>query len=76
LRITVTYDRVKHPVRKSGECPVCKKKVTRSTTFEATINPFNRNENGQPRTEAEIRQILRRDAERWQPNFTHEKCKE
>ena len=41
-----------------------------------TVNPFNRNpETGLPRTWAEVSERLRIQADAWQPDFTHDKCR-
>lgn len=59
-----------------GKCPVCGKPVSRSKTFESTINPFNRNEQGVPLTPAEVREQVNAKAAAWVPDFTHAKCAE
>lgn len=40
--------------KKSGKCPYCGKKATRSQRFEQTLNPFNRAADGLPKSEAQI----------------------
>ncbi len=59
------FKQVKFPATKRGKCPGCGKRLTRSTTFSMTINPFNVNAKGEPRTEAEIWHELRCKAEFW-----------
>lgn len=34
----------------SGKCPTCGKRAKRSKSFENTVNPFNRNEDGTVKT--------------------------
>lgn len=64
--------------KRTGQCPTCGKKATRSRTFEATVNPFNRNkETGEPKTWDEVRADVKAEAEAWQPEpevFEHDKC--
>lgn len=61
----------------SGKCPVCGKRVTRSRTFEMTVNPFNRNpDTGLPRTWDEVSERLHAEADAWKPDFTHSACGE
>ncbi|KKN71798.1 hypothetical protein LCGC14_0417580 [marine sediment metagenome] len=42
----IVYESVKEHRAKSSKCPFCRKPVRRSMTFEHTINPFNKNEDG------------------------------
>ena len=66
-RVSATFD-------KSGECPVCEKRVRRSRTYSQTVNPFNRNEDGTVKTSYEVWLAVRAEGEAWQPDFTHERC--
>lgn len=59
-----------------GKCPVCGKNTTRRKTFEHTINPFNKNADGQPKTYDEVRAAVNAEANAWRPNFAHAKCEE
>jgi hypothetical protein len=43
-------------------------------TFEQTINPWNKNKDGNPKTYSEIIVELDEKANNWKPDFTHEKC--
>jgi len=49
---------------KSGKC-VCGKRVTRSNTFEQTINPFNKNSKGEIKNYNEIWAELKEEAAAW-----------
>jgi hypothetical protein len=70
-----TYEEVEHPFTKTVPCRVCGKKLKRSTTLSQTINPFNRNAAGDPKTRQEIRAELKAKAETWQPvNDIHAGC--
>jgi hypothetical protein len=75
MRISYTYDSIKAQRTKRGECPICLKKVSRSRTFEHTINPWNRNKDGTVRTPEEVSICVNAEADKWIPNFTHDKCK-
>lgn len=65
--------------RRTGTCPTCGKKVTRSRTFEATVNPFNRHPvEDRPKTWDEVRADVRTEADAWDPNpevFEHTRCR-
>ncbi len=74
MRITTTFDKIKHVEKRNGKCPVCGKRVQRSQTFEETVNPYNRNEDGTVKTAHEVRQSVRRKWQAWEPNFTHWDC--
>lgn len=73
---TYRFQEIKHPVTKSVPCRAgCGKTVRRSTTLSQTVNPFNKNADGQPKTEQEIRAELKAEAEAWQPtNDIHAEC--
>lgn len=67
---TVTYTEIRRPTTKRGACPVCGKRRTRTNTFTATVNPFNRDpDTSQPRTPAQVRAVLAAKAEAWEPDF-------
>lgn len=53
----IDFQVVKVKGSKSGKC-ACGKRVTRSRTFEQTINPFNKNAAGFPKGFHEIRSEL------------------
>jgi len=63
--------------RRVGNCPGCGKKVTRSRTFEHTVNPFNcvgEGDQRRPKTWAEVAEDVRAEADAWQPDFTCQAC--
>lgn len=72
--VVETYPVVQVHAERRDRCPVCQRRVTRRTTFEATVNPFNKGPDGQPRTRDEVRAKLRVDAEAWVPDFRHAAC--
>lgn len=71
---TYQFQPVRTSRRKSGSCPVCGKRVTRSRAFEHTVNPFNRNDDGTVRTYDEVRAAVNAEADMWEPDFTHQNC--
>lgn len=73
MRYTVVYDAVKWPVTKMFTCQVCGRRGSRSKTFRQTINPFNKNAAGEPKTWSEIMVELQAAAEGWSPD-RHERC--
>lgn len=72
--VTHTFHEIVARRSKSGPCPVCGKRVRRSQTFSETVNPFNRNEDGSPKSPAEVRVSVNKKADAWEPDFTHERC--
>jgi hypothetical protein len=66
----IRYTPVKHTERRSGACPQCGKKNTRSSTFERTVSPYNKHEDGTPKTYAEVHADVRALAAKWEPDFT------
>lgn len=73
--ITYRFKAIKAWREKSGKCPVCGKRVVRKATFEHTVNPFNKNEQGEIKYESEVRRDVNIEADLWEPDFRHEKCK-
>lgn len=71
---TYTFQPVTAYRERTGKCPVCGKSVKRSKKFQCTINPFNLNERGVPRSYAEVRDQVDAKASEWIPDFTHAKC--
>ena len=74
MRYTVTYDKFTARRRKSGKCPGCGKRVTRSYTAEMTMSPFNKNPDGTVRTAAEVQRAVEAKADEWVPDFWHYGC--
>lgn len=66
---TYTFDEIRWPsgVRKL-KCRTCGKRFTRSRTFTQTVNPYNKNADGQVKTRGEIYKELRDEAAAWQPD--------
>jgi len=72
--VTHTFPEIVVRRSKSGYCHACGKRVRRSRTFSETVNPFNRNEDGAPKSPAEVRVSVNNMADAWEPDFTHERC--
>jgi hypothetical protein len=75
---TYTYEGPSRKATRKGTCPTCNKPVTRSTSFSATVNPFNRNADGSVKSRAEVAAGVEAMARAWQPEpevFEHEKCR-
>lgn len=69
------FEQVTLPAQRAGKCPVCGKRVNRRTTFWQTINPWNKDADGNPKTYDQIRIELSAEFDAWVPDFTHEKCR-
>lgn len=74
---TYTFTGPRVTTKRTGECPTCGKKATRSRTFERTVNPFNKRADGTPKGWDEVRVDVRAEAEAWAPGpevFEHDAC--
>lgn len=70
-----TFEEQKLFANKSGICPVCGKRATRSQKFWQTINPFNKTADGVAKTSVQIRAELKEDADKWRSEpVLHAKC--
>jgi hypothetical protein len=70
----ITFQSVVTSRRKAGPCPVCGKRSVRTRRFEHTVNPFNKNRDGSVKTADEVRADVHAEADKWKPDFTHQKC--
>ena len=70
----VKFEKVQARRSLLGKCDECGRYVQRRRTFEMTVNPFNRNEDGSVRTREEVKAAVVAEADAWQPDFTHEAC--
>ena len=60
---------------KSGNCPVCGKRAVRKKTFWQSVNPWNQNGNGFPKTKDEIYDEIKKEALEWRKEpVCHAKC--
>jgi uncharacterized C2H2 Zn-finger protein len=75
--VTTRFEVVKFYGEKNLPCPGCGKKTRRRRTFEATINPWNVNGMGEPKTRREVSEDLRKEAAGWkQVPERHNACEE
>lgn len=70
----ITFTQVTYPAQKSGVC-VCGKRAVRKERFWQTLNQFNKNAGGVPKTRDEILTELKDQAQLWRNRPTlHVKC--
>jgi hypothetical protein len=62
---TVRFQVIPMTVRKSVKCSSCGKRIQRQRTFEQTVNPWNKNADGEPKTVQEILEEHRVRAAEW-----------
>jgi hypothetical protein len=71
----ITFPEVALRSTKSGRC-ACGKRRQRSEKFFQTINPFNVNALGKPKSAAEITEELKQERDTWrQEPITCDQCK-
>ena len=71
----VTFGEIQLKGRKSGKCIKCGKKRLRSTTFYQTLNPFNKNKNGEVKSRHQIMKELIIERSKWMKGkITCERC--
>ncbi len=72
---TVRFQEVAVTGQKRGKCPGCGGTAERQQRFYQTINPFNRNADGRPKTQPEIVAELRAQVEAWKAEpVRHVRC--
>lgn len=77
--ITERYTGPSVKATRKGHCPICDKPVTRTRTFTATVNPFNRRPDGAPKTWEEVAADVAAKADAWSPEpavFEHDACRD
>jgi hypothetical protein len=62
----VKFKVMKATARRIVKCK-CRKTATRSKTFEFTVNPFNKNEDGSVKNADEVQRQAQEQADKWQP---------
>lgn len=71
----VVFEVVSLSQRKTGKCAICGKPAVRSIKVEYTINPYNRNADGMPKTREEVRADVRAELDRRLAEpLKHAKC--
>lgn len=76
-RVIHHFQEVVYKATKKGICPVCGKHATRTSgkRFMQTLNPFNTNADGKPKTRQEIMDELRAKSAVWKLGAVyHVKC--
>jgi hypothetical protein len=69
------FREIKYQASKNLPCPGCGKKLRRQRTFGQTLNPFNKNADGQVKTELDIVRELHATAAEWETEpETHDTC--
>lgn len=74
---TYRFQQVKTKATRRGKCPSCGKSVARTRVFMNTVNPFNRNADGVPKSYGEVFADVRDEAAAWAPSasyFEHDAC--
>lgn len=76
VHTTYRYEEIKHTEKRKLSCRNCDKTFTRQTTFTQTINPWNKNVEGEPKTRSEIWTELEEQGKQWEPEDICTKCKD
>jgi len=77
MRTKITFERVKLSTYKTGYCKKCGKYITRSKTFDQTINPFNKLSDGTIKNRDDIFQELLKEAQQWKSEpVIHARCEQ
>lgn len=63
---TIRFDEVKATRERTFECAGCGKRIKRQKTDWATINPWNVDENGNPKTYEQVRKDVSRKLDKWE----------
>jgi hypothetical protein len=73
--VRIIFRSIGYSAKKTGKCIVCGKQCSRSNKFYQTQNPFNKNANGEIKTEDEIYKELGIEEKLWRKSpMMHEKC--
>jgi len=74
-RTKITFEVVKLSTYKTGYCKKCGKYITRSKTFDQTINPFNKLPDGTLKNRDDIFQELLEESKQWKSEpVIHARC--
>lgn len=71
------FEEVRRTAKKRVPCEGCGKKLNRQTTFSQTINPFNKNADGDPKSYREIWDELGAECREWEADtegYYHLSC--
>lgn len=72
--IRETYRKMRYPARKYGECKSCGKRIKRQRTFWHTVNPFNKNADGFPKSPSEVWQDVKAEGLAWEKERLDDQC--
>lgn len=70
---TYTFRKMQTYRERRFTCEVCGRRAVRKQTFWQTVSPFNRREDGTPKTPQEVLDAVQAQADAWWPT-RHEKC--
>jgi len=71
----VQFDKIGFHSKKSGKCPGCGKRATRSKEFYQTHNPWNKDSEGNIKTPQDIMEELKVRCKEWEEEPTyHARC--
>ncbi len=68
----IRFEQIKVTAVRNLHCPGCGKKFRRQRTFSQTVNPYNRNPAGRPKTRSEVAESVSAEASTW--SVTPERC--
>lgn len=71
---TYRFEEIKLSGSKKVPCGQCGKKVSRTRTFEQTINPLNKNDDGTAKTARQVAASVREELRAWQAKQEGELC--
>lgn len=78
-RTVTTFEKVKWSRTVHVDCPGCGKRRKVQRTFHQTINPYNKNSDGFPKTYSEVLASVKDEAYKWTPSkdyeLYHERCR-
>ena len=57
----ITFDVLKQTTKIAGTCGICGKKRSKTLVVEQTVNPYNRNEDGTPKSRNEVWIAVRKE---------------
>lgn len=73
--IVRNFQPIRQRATRTGKCTVCGKAATRSTTFQQTLNPYNKLPDGSVKSARDIGRELQAEAKAWSAvPPTHVKC--
>jgi hypothetical protein len=71
---THTFNEIKWTGKKRVSCGNCGTKVSRRRTFMQTVNPFNKHDDGTPKSPREVSEAVQAELQEWKEKQTGELC--